>query len=36
VRGGFSSHPDVMGILEHIEKKSALAKFVLSKLDAID
>ncbi|HKL71243.1 MAG TPA: DUF4954 family protein [Marinilabiliaceae bacterium] len=36
VRGGFSSHPDVMGILEHIEKKSALAKFVLSKLDTIE
>lgn len=36
VRGAFSSHPDVMGILEHIEKKSALAQMVLSKLDAID
>ena len=36
VRGGFSSHPDVMGILEHIEKKSALAQLVLNKLDAID
>jgi hypothetical protein len=35
VRGEFTSHPAVIDILEHIEKKSALAQKVLDKLCAI-
>ena len=35
VRGGFSSHPDVVGILKHIDKKTKLANFVISKLENV-
>lgn len=35
VRGEFSKHPAVRDIIEHIEKKSALAAKVQSKLEAI-